>query len=203
LFKFTPFAAVFTLLAVPAATAQTFVDAGTELEVGEEATVPFLIPEGPEVPVALTVTAIEQGDMADLADFELPAGLEDATPYYVRFSYTNMGEEDLANHQLAGFVGIDESGEAVMPSMTMGGSEPFSLCQNPAPAEMGNGVSQDGCLMFLIEGDLTAAGYRGNYRYEQGKNTEKDFPIYYDPVLWTAGDAAETPAKGQVIAPQG
>lgn len=190
------------LLATTGALAQDFVAAGTELEPGQAAIVPHLVPEGPQVPIELTITAIEEGDVADLADFEMPPELEGSRPYYVRFDYTNLGEEDLANQQIGGFVGIDGNGEAFMPSFTMGGESPFSACSAAPPRALATDANHEGCVMFLIDADteLASVGYRGNYRYEEGKDTEADFPIYYDPVLWTAEAA---PAKGKVIAPQG
>lgn len=202
MFKILPTLSVLALASAGAAQAQDFVSAGTELSVREEATVPFLLPNGPEVPIALSVTEIEAGAIADLENFEIPADLNDAHPYYVRFTYTNVGEEDLSNHQVAGFVAFDADGGELMPSMTMGGSEPFTTCQNRAPAELAGGASHEGCVLFLVpdDGELASVGYRGNYRYEEGKDTEANFPIYYNPVIWTAGQAG-TKTKGIVVAP--
>jgi hypothetical protein len=201
-FKILPILPLLAFASAGVAYAQDFVAPGTALAVGKEASVPFLIPNGPEVPIALTVTEIEAGDIADLGNFESPAGFDDARPYYVRFTYANAGAEDLANYQVAGFVGFDAEGAEIMPSMTMGGSEPFTACQNIAPSALAEGESAEGCVLFLVpdDGELVSVGYRGNYRYEEGKNTEADFPIYYDPVLWTAGEAS-TKSKGAVIAP--
>ncbi|QQR40155.1 hypothetical protein [Devosia rhizoryzae] len=202
MFKILSTLSILTLATAGTVQAQEFVAAGTELSAGQEATVPFLIPNGPEVPIALTITEIEPGDIADLGNFEIPSGYKDARPYYVRFTYTNEGDEDLSNYQVAGFVAFDADGTELMPSMTMGGSEPFTACQNTAPAELANGQSHEGCVLFLVpaEGELASVGYRGNYRFEEGKDTEADFPIYYDPVLWTAGETS-TKTKGTVVAP--
>lgn len=203
MFKIMMLAAVFSASTALATSAQEFADPGTELSPGETATVPFLVPNGPEVPVALTVTEIEEGDIADLDGFELPADYEGATPYYVRFDYENQGDEDLSSYELSGFVALSDGGEALMPSITMGGATPFEQCQNPPPAQMAKGDTHDGCILFLLpEGaELNGVGYRGNYRYEEGVDTEATFPIYYDPIVWTA-DVAEPKTKGQVIAPK-
>lgn len=204
MFKILPTLSIVAFVSAGAVQAQDYVAAGTEFDVGEEATVPFLLPNGPEVPIALTITAIEAGDIADLSNFDIPADLENAKPYYVRFTYSNEGTEDLAGYQVAGFVAMDEDGSELMPSMTMGGSQSFAACQNPAPAELPQGSRQDGCILFLVpeDSELASVGYRGNYRYEEGKDTEADFPIYYDPVLWSA-DAASTKTKGVVVSPAG
>lgn len=202
MFKIVSTLSILTLASADAVQAQDFIAAGTTLAVGEEANVPFLIPNGPEVPIGLTVREIEGGDIADLANFDIPADLVDARPYYVRFSYTNLGQEDLSNYQVAGFVAIDADGTEIMPSTTLGGSEPFATCQNTAPATLKEGESHEGCLLFLVpdDGELASVGYRGNYRFEEGKDTEADFPIYYNPVLWRVDDVAAK-TKGALVAP--
>ncbi|WP_152662520.1 hypothetical protein [Devosia soli] len=202
MFKIISTLSILALASAGTVQAQDFVAAGTTLSAGEKATVPFLIPNGPEVPIELTVSAIEAGDISDLSNFDIPADFEDARPYYVRFSYTNLGQEDLSNYQVAGFVAFDADGTEIMPSTTMGGSEPFTACQNTAPATLAEGASHEGCLLFLVpdDGEIASVGYRGNYRFEEGKDTEADFPIYYDPVLWTSGEAAPK-TKGTLVAP--
>jgi hypothetical protein len=90
-FKILPTLSIFAIISASVVQAQEYVAAGTELSVGEEATVPFLLPNGPEVPIALTVTDIEVGNIADLSNFDIPADLQEAQPYYVRFTYTNQG----------------------------------------------------------------------------------------------------------------
>jgi len=204
LFKITTIAVLLTASTSLGVVAQDFAEPGTTLSAGETATVPFLVPNGPEVPVALTVTEIEAGTIADLEGFEVPAELADATPYYVRFDYENLGDEDLSNYELSGFVAMGDGVESMMPSITMGGATPFTECQNTPPAEMAKGDSASGCVMFLLpEGsELTGVGYRGNYRYEEGVDTEEAFPIYYNPVVWSADEAkTSTKAKGVVVAP--
>jgi len=201
-FKVLSSLSILAIVSAGAVEAQDFVSPGTTLNAGEEASVPFLIPNGPEVPIALSVSAIEPGDIFDLSNFDIPADLKDARPYYMRFSYTNRSDEDLANYQVAGFVALDADGAEIMPSTTLGGSEPFAACQNTAPASMAKGESHEGCVLFLVpnNGELASVGYRGNYRFEEGKDTKAEFPIYYDPVLWRTGEAASK-TKGTLVAP--
>ncbi|WP_156352068.1 hypothetical protein [Devosia sp. Leaf64] len=202
MFRILPTLSIFALISASAVQAQQFVAAGSTLSVGDEATVPFLLPNGPEVPITLTVTDIEAGNIADLSNFDVPAELNDATPYYVRFSYTNEGDDDLGGYQVAGFVGLDADRSELMPSTTMGGSEPFTACLNPAPSTLTEGASHEGCVLFLVpkDSELVSVGYRGNYRYEEGKDTEANFPIYYNPVLWSSEDAPSK-SKGTVVTP--
>ena len=202
--KTTSIAALFVVISSPAVLAQDYQAPGDALEPGETATVPFLLPNGPEVPIAVTVTEIETGDIADLEGFELPAEYADATPYYARYEAENLGDEDLANYEISGFVGIGADGASINPSITLGGATPFETCLNPAPAAMAKGDTHSGCVLFLLpEGsELSGVGYRGNYRYEEGVDTEEAFPIYYNPVVWSQSETAtSTKSKGVVVAP--
>ncbi|MFT7838728.1 hypothetical protein Q5530_21515 [Saccharothrix sp. BKS2] len=67
---------------------------GTELEVGDRAVVPFKYGTTKTGTIALTVTAIEQGDNADLAKFGDKA--QGITPFYIRVTVENVGGTDLS-----------------------------------------------------------------------------------------------------------
>ncbi len=179
------------MFAAPAAYAQAFQDAGSELKLGESATVPHLVPNGPQVPIELTVTAIEEGSADDLSGFDIPADLQDARPVYVRYEYTNRSEEDLANQQIGAFVAIDDRDQTHAPALAMNGpGTNFDQCRANVPGQLGPGESAEGCVMFMLheDGAIEAAAYRGGYRHETGKDTQADYPIYYNPVRWTADD---------------
>ncbi|CAM3181785.1 hypothetical protein SAXI111661_21740 [Saccharomonospora xinjiangensis] len=67
---------------------------GTELKVGETATVPFTYGTEKSGTIAITVTAIEQGDSADLAAFgDRAKGL---VPYFIKFKVENVEGTDLS-----------------------------------------------------------------------------------------------------------
>ncbi|GHE77088.1 hypothetical protein GCM10017786_02980 [Amycolatopsis deserti] len=67
---------------------------GTELKLGERAVVPFEYGNSKSGTIAITVTAIERGDNADLAAFgDRAKGL---TPFYVRATIENVGGTDLS-----------------------------------------------------------------------------------------------------------
>ncbi|WP_279479378.1 hypothetical protein [Aureimonas sp. SK2] len=186
-----------TLVAFTAmpALAETYQKAGSELRTGEAATVPHLVPKGPEVPIELRVTAIEEGSMEDLQGFEIPANLRDARPVYVRYEYTNLSDEDLSAQQVGAFVAIDDRDQEHAPALAMSGGT-FTKCTAPSARDLTKGKSADGCLMFMIHenGRLAAVAYKGHYRSEGSSNTQADYPIYYNPVKWTA--SASTDASG-------
>ncbi|MFC4004995.1 hypothetical protein ACFS2C_27720 [Prauserella oleivorans] len=67
---------------------------GTELEVGETATVPFEYTSDKTGTIAITVTAIEQGQESGLAEFgERAKGL---VPYFIKYKIENVGGTDLS-----------------------------------------------------------------------------------------------------------
>ncbi|GGD08410.1 hypothetical protein [Aureimonas glaciei] len=193
-------AATLVVLGTLPTLAQDYQKAGSELEVGDTATVPHLVPKGPEVPIALTVTAIEEGSMDDLKGFEIPADLRNARPIYVRYAYTNLSDEDLSAQQIGAFVAIDDRDQAQAPALAMSGGT-FTKCTTPPAAGLTKGKSAEGCVMFMIHanGSLAAAAYQGHYRSEGSTNTEADFPIYYNPVKWTAPTSAAMPSSGKRV----
>lgn len=67
---------------------------GTELKLGERAVVPFKYGTTKSGTIAITVTAIERGDNADLAKYGDKA--KGITPYYLRATVENVDGSDLA-----------------------------------------------------------------------------------------------------------
>lgn len=67
---------------------------GTELKLGERAVVPFKYGTAKSGTIAITVTAIEKGENADLAKYGDKA--KGITPYYLRATVENVDGADLA-----------------------------------------------------------------------------------------------------------
>ena len=79
---------------LPKAPAGDVTKPGSTLKVGERAVVPFKYGTDKSGTIALTVTAIEKGDNADLAKYgDKAKGL---VPYYIRVSIENVDGSDLA-----------------------------------------------------------------------------------------------------------
>jgi hypothetical protein len=195
-------AATFAILGAIPAAAEDYAKPGSELTVGQTATVPHLVPKGPEVPIELTITAIEEGSKADLQGFRIPAELADARPVYVRYEYTNASDENLSAQQIGSFVVVDALDRTHNPVAAMSGGS-FARCATPAAAGLSKGKSAQGCALFMIPADheIRSAAYRGHYRDGAGTDTRKAFPIYYDPVRWVAADASPAlqPGSGKAI----
>jgi hypothetical protein len=147
------------------------------------------------VPIGLRITAIEEGSPNDLKGFEIPAGLANARPIYVRYEYTNLSDADLSAQSIGAFVAIDDRDQAHAPVSAMSGGT-FTTCATPAPKALPRGKTGQGCLLFMIHanGRLTAAAYKGHYRSEGGGNPQASYPIYYNPVRWTASQSATVPS---------
>jgi hypothetical protein len=197
--NFSLAAALAAVVAFPAMAQEAYVDAGSELALGEAARVPHLVPNGPEVPIELTITAIENGSMDDLAGFQIPADLQNARPVYVRYEYENASDEDLSNQQIGAFVAIDDRDQAHAPALAMAGG--FDKCTANVPGDLQPGQSAEGCVMFMLheDGQIAAAAYRGHYRDESGTDTQAKYPIYYNPVKWTVAEAGEAQPSGGVV----
>jgi hypothetical protein len=71
---------------------------GTVLKVGDRAVVPFEYGSDKKGTIAITVTAIEKGETADLAKFGDKA--KDIVPYYIRATVENVGGTDLSYSSL-------------------------------------------------------------------------------------------------------
>lgn len=194
--------ATITLFGALPALAQSYEKAGAQMNVGDTATVPHLVPKGPEVPIELTITAIEEGSKDDIKGFEIPADLQNARPIYVQYEYKNLSDQDLSAQQIGAFVGIDDRDQAHAPALAMSGGS-FTKCTTPPARNLTKGQSGEGCVLFMIHenGRLAAVGYKGHYRDEAGRDTKAAFPIYYDPVTWQAASAAAAPSgsKGVIV----
>jgi len=145
---------------------------GTELALGEQATVTESLTDGSLI--GLTVTSIEPGAIEDLAEFDLDAEeRENLTPFYVSVVYENLGEVDLGNESvgsLAGYVGA----AAYQPTIFFAD---FERCQNEsAPTELPQGASFESCLTYLVEdGPLDQVGWDSG---------PEDANYLDDPVVW-------------------
>ncbi|MET7246125.1 hypothetical protein ABZT49_22505 [Methylobacterium sp. EM32] len=187
-------AAMAVTLGTLPALADSYERAGAELRTGEPAIVPHLVPKGPEVPIELRVTAIEEGSADDLKGFEIPKSLAKARPIYVRYEYKNLSDEDLSAQQVGAFVAIDDRDQAHAPALAMSAGS-FTKCTTPPAKGLTKGQSGRGCLLFMIHesGRLKAAAYKGHYRSEGGGTMQAKYPIYYNPVRWVAAEAASAP----------
>lgn len=141
---------------------------GTELKFGEQATLPFEYGDSKGT-IGLTVTAVEAGVAADLADFgEDAKGL---TPYFIHLSVENIGGTDLANTSV-GVDGVLEGGAST--GVVLVGEIP--QCENAsAPAEFtDSGATYETCVLTASPGaPITTVEFNQGEGYQD------------EPVTWS------------------
>jgi hypothetical protein len=148
---------------------------GTELALGQPAQVLYTTDAGDEATLEVTVTAIEKGDPADMAGFDLG---EDAgkTPWYVRVTVTNTSDVDLSDEYITlGLEANDDRNEQLGALILVGD---FSKCENDyAPAGFVKGETFEACEPYLVhpEGGVSSAFWN-----------ELGTPYFDAPVVWKA-----------------
>jgi hypothetical protein len=154
--------------AAPAATGDV-TPPGTELSVGDRAVVPFEYGTDKSGTIALTVTAIEAGDPADLAAFgEKANGI---VPIYVRVTVENVGGDDLAHSSVSlRAVGDDGRGTGVIIT----GDTPKCESESAPKSFTAAGETFETCVLQGARDASTVAGATF------GKGGEYDD----SPILW-------------------
>ena len=149
---------------------------GSELALGTTAKVLYVTDAGDEVPLEVTVTAIDKGDPADMADFDLG---EDAgkVPWYVRLTVTNPTEVDLSDENITlGLEAYDDRNDQLGLLILVGD---FPTCENDnAPAGFSGGATYEVCEPYLVHPDGAVSAAFWN---------ELDTDYFDAPVIWRAG----------------
>ncbi|MFE2147260.1 hypothetical protein ACFXA3_36965 [Streptomyces sp. NPDC059456] len=120
---------------------------GQTFKIGETATVPFSYGNTKGGTLALTVTAVEQGQPADLAPLNLGDKVKGMIPYYVRYSVKNVGTVDLSFTSVGHVKGLLPDGSEAQGVSVIG---KFEKCKDDAlPKGFTNGQTQTGCAIAL------------------------------------------------------
>ncbi|WP_081192056.1 hypothetical protein [Saccharomonospora piscinae] len=144
---------------------------GTELQVGDTATVPYTYGTDQEGTVAITVTAIEQGESADLAEFgDRANGL---VPYFVKFTVENVEGTDLSYSSVSlGAVTADGRGTGVVISGDVEGKCESESADGDFTSA---GATYESCTLQAAQEGVEIAGAE----FDEGDD-------YMDePVVWT------------------
>ena len=155
-------------------------DPGSELGVGETATVAWRPRKGQVAVLNVKVRKLAHADIADLAEWQLtPAGRASAL-YFVTVTVANVGDEDLGGQRVPLYV-LDDANTLVASSSFR---TEFKPCPSPAmPDKFVTGDKATMCLAYLVpkRGDLQAVAFRP---------TEK-----FNPITWVGKVAEPKPAK--------
>lgn len=140
---------------------------GQTFKIGEAAEIPFSYGNNKGGQIALTVTAIEQGNPADLDVLKLGDKVKGMIPYYIRYSVKNTGTTDLSYSSVTQIKGLLGDGTEAQRVSIIG---KFEKCPNESlPKGFTNGRTQTSCAVALAPSAQTkvaAAEYWGNpYSY--------------------------------------
>ncbi|RBM16229.1 hypothetical protein DI005_25610 [Prauserella sp. PE36] len=145
---------------------------GTELKVGETATIPFTYGTEKSGTIAITVTAIDKGDPADLAAFgDRANGL---VPYFIRIKVENVGGTDLSYSSVRlRALGEDGRGTGVVITGDVEGKCESTNADDTFTAA---GATFESCTLQAAQEGVAVTGA------EFGDSEEYSD----DPIVWTA-----------------
>jgi len=134
----------------------TLTEPGTELEVGEKATAAWTPGQDTVGVVDVTVRRIEQTTVRKtFRGFRLTGAPDDAVPFLVTASVTNVGETDLGGRRLPLYA-RDDQGRLVEATVVPQG---FKACPGGAlPDDFGPDSTARTCRVYLVPGDVDLAG---------------------------------------------
>lgn len=120
---------------------------GQAFKIGETATVPFSYGSNKGGTIALTVTAVEQGQPADLDSLKLGDKVKGMVPFYVRYTVKNVGTTDLSFSSVGHIKGLLPDGSEAQGVSILG---KFEKCKDDAlPKGFTNGQTQTNCAIAL------------------------------------------------------
>lgn len=153
---------------------------GSELSLGETATMKWSPRANLTGTVDITVTKIIQAPIKDFSGFKLTKEMKKSTPYYVKAKVTNAGSSNLSGVELPLF--LDNGSDVLFPSAQITSS--FKPCPSkPLPKKFTNGKSTNLCLVYLA-----AQGTKMEFL---ALRPSEDF----EPIVWEAEVTKPKPKK--------
>ena len=154
---------------------------GSQLEVGETATVAYEVKQGVVGVLDIRVTRLEKTSFKkSFVGWDLDPGQKKANPYFVRAKVTNLGETDLGGRRVPLYI-VDGT-NTLVESTTFASA--FTPCEpGPFPKKFRPGKKTKVCLVFLAprKGELTAVSFRPTQEF--------------DPITWTGELEKPKPPK--------
>lgn len=139
---------------------------GSELEVGDTATVP----QGEDgAAITLTVSTITKGSAADLSKLEDADKYKDYTPVYVEYTMTGTDTSGELGGDILDDVDPITSDGAKAGTLVIIGTSPFEKCDaNSIPDDFGPGDTETTCQVAMLSagqeiGGAQYAPYDGDY----------------------------------------
>ena len=143
---------------------------GSELELGDTATVAYEPRQDEVAALEITVTRIDKASFKLFVGWKLSPETKKTTPYFVHAKVKNVGDTDLGGRPVPVY-GVDGTNKLIEASTF---ASTFKPCpSDPLPKKFRTGDSVKTCLVYLApdRGELTAASFR---------------PVEeFDPITWT------------------
>ncbi len=155
---------------------------GSELAVGDTATVAYELKDDSIGALDITVTSLEKATFDLFVGWELTKEIKKTSPYFVRAKVTNVGETDVGSGKATRPVplyAVDGDNRLIESSLFTGSFKPCDGATFPKRFKPGD--TMKACMVYLApdKGELTAASFRPTQEL--------------DPIIWT-GEVV--PAKG-------
>ena len=153
---------------------------GSELEVGESATVAYEPRQNAVGALDIKVTSTEKAAFSLFEGWELTKETRTTAPYFVRATVTNVGDSDLGGRPVPLYI-VDGDNRLIEASVFTG---TFKPCEGSMfPQKFKNGDKVRACLVYLApdKGKLTAVSFRPDQEF--------------DPITWT-GELTKAAAPG-------
>lgn len=150
---------------------------GSELSVGDKATVAYQPRQDKVGALDIRVTKLEKATFDIFVGWELTKEIRKTTPYFVRATVTNVGTTDLGGRPVPLYI-VDGDNKLIEASVFTGSFKPCDGATFPDKFKHGDRVKA--CMVYLSphHGDLTAVSFRPT----------QDF----DPITWT-GEVTKAP----------
>lgn len=143
---------------------------GSELALGESATVAYTPRQDKVAALDLTVRSIDKASFKLFEGWKLDPATRKTTPYFVKVTVANVGDLDLGGRRVPVY-GVDGN-NMLIESSTFAST--FKPCPSESlPKKFRTGDTFKTCLVYLApdKGELTAASFRPAEEF--------------DPIVWT------------------
>jgi hypothetical protein len=156
---------------------------GSRLKVGETARIAWEPVKNTVGVLAVTVTRLRQGSLADFDDFILDDKAKQSTPYYVDAEIENIGKTDLGRMDTPLYL-VNGKDVLVRASSLQGRFAPCAA--KPLPRKFKPEASTEVCLVYFVanHGTLRSVSFRPRQEYE---------PISWTGTVKKPTDAPESP----------
>lgn len=143
---------------------------GSEITLGDTATVAYTPRQDKVATLDLTVRSIEKASFALFEGWKLNAETRSTTPYFVKVTVANVGDLDLGGRRVPVYA-VDGTNKLIESSTF---ASTFKPCPSDSlPKKFRTGDSFKTCLVYLApdKGELTAASFRPAEEF--------------NPIVWT------------------